>query len=125
MSGRALTWGLWVWAGLVFSFIFAPIVFSVIVSFNSDRFPTIPLGSFTTEWYAAILTDPDIWEAARNSVIVSLSTCVLATVLGFCLTSTRALYASRSSTRALPNKMAGALASNPPQRILMATAGTT
>ena len=84
MSGRALTWILWGWAALVFAFIFLPIIFSVIVSFNSDRFPTIPLGSFTTQWYEAILSDPDIWEAARNSVIVSLSTCVLATVLGFC-----------------------------------------
>lgn len=84
MSARILTIGLWVWLGVVFVFIFAPIVFSVIVSFNSDRFPTIPLGSFTTKWYETILNDPDVWEAARNSVIVSLSTCVLATVLGFC-----------------------------------------
>lgn len=77
-------WVLWIWVGLVFSFIFAPILFSVIVSFNSDRFPTIPLGSFTTKWYETILADPDVWEAARNSIIVSLSTSVLATTLGFC-----------------------------------------
>ncbi|MEO1491630.1 MAG: ABC transporter permease [Pseudomonadota bacterium] len=84
MSSRLLAWSLWVWLGVVFTFIFAPIVFSVIVSFNSDRFPTIPLGSFTTKWYETILADPDVWEAARNSIIVSLSTCVLATTLGFC-----------------------------------------
>ncbi|MEL7466062.1 MAG: ABC transporter permease [Pseudomonadota bacterium] len=84
MSDRLLKWGLYGWLALVFVFIFSPIVFSVIVSFNSDRFPTIPLGSFTTHWYETILADPDVWEAARNSIIVSLSTSVLATFLGFC-----------------------------------------
>ena len=84
MTARALTWGLWAWLAVVFAFIFAPIVFSVIVSFNSDRFPTIPLGSYTTHWYETILNDPDVWEAARNSVIVSVSTSILATFLGFC-----------------------------------------
>lgn len=84
MSDRILKWALYGWLALVFVFIFSPIVFSVIVSFNSDRFPTIPLGSFTTHWYETILADPDVWEAARNSIIVSLSTSVLATFLGFC-----------------------------------------
>lgn len=81
---RAVTWALRAWILVVFTFIFAPIVFSVIFSFNSDRFPTIPLGSFTTHWYETILSDPDVWEAAANSLIVSLSTSVLATFLGFC-----------------------------------------
>ena len=84
MSGRALTIGLWAWLGVVLVFIFAPIVFSVIFSFNSDRFPTIPLGSFTTHWYETILADPDVWQAALNSIICSLSVAVLATLLGFC-----------------------------------------
>ena len=80
----AVTWALRLWLVAVFGFIFAPILFSVVFSFNSDRFPTIPLGSFTTHWYETILADPDVWEAARNSVICSLSTAVLATTLGFC-----------------------------------------
>lgn len=84
MRDVALTWLLRCWLAVVFGFIFAPIVMSIIFSFNSDRFPTIPLGSFTTHWYETILADPDVWEAAGNSIIVSLSTCVLATLLGFC-----------------------------------------
>jgi len=36
---------------LVFIFVFTPIVTSFIFSVNSDRFPTIPLGHFTTHWY--------------------------------------------------------------------------
>ncbi len=69
---------------LVFLFIFAPIFFSIVFSFNSQRFPTIPLGEFSTEWYVKILDDPDILEAALNSLIVSFSTAILATLLGFC-----------------------------------------
>ncbi|MEO1292938.1 MAG: ABC transporter permease [Pseudomonadota bacterium] len=84
MSERVLTVALRVWLIAVFVFIFAPIGFSIVFSFNSDRFPTIPLGEFTLVWYETILVDPDVWRAARNSVIVSLSTAVLATTLGFC-----------------------------------------
>tara|TARA_Y100001960_G_C14580031_1_gene780268 strand:- start:149 stop:946 length:798 start_codon:yes stop_codon:yes gene_type:complete len=69
---------------IVFAFIFAPIAFSVIFSFNSQRFPTIPLGEFSTKWYIKILNDPDIWQAALNSLIVSSSTAIIATFLGFC-----------------------------------------
>ena len=75
---------LMVYVGMIFAFVFAPIIFSMIFSFNSQRFPTIPLGSFSTEWYVKILNDPDVWEAALNSLIVSASTAVIATFLGFC-----------------------------------------
>lgn len=83
-SNRTLNFTLSVYVLLVFVFVFAPIFFSVIFSFNSQRFPTIPLGNFSTEWYVKILNDPDIWQAALNSLIVSSSTAVIATILGFC-----------------------------------------
>ncbi len=69
---------------LIFVFIFTPIAFSIIFSFNSQRFPTIPLGSFSLEWYIKIFNDAEIWQAAINSVIVSSATCLIATFLGFC-----------------------------------------
>jgi len=84
MREQLLTWTLRGWLVVVFGFIFAPILFSVIFSFNSDRFPTIPLGHFTTHWYETILANLDVWKAARNSLIVSATTSVLATTLGFC-----------------------------------------
>ncbi len=83
-GSRYLDGGLRVYTALIFAFIFAPILFSVVFSFNSQRFPTIPLGEFSTEWYAKILNDPDIWEAALNSLIVSTCTALIATFLGFC-----------------------------------------
>ena len=84
MSRRLGDWVLRAYLGALFLFIFAPILASVVFSFNSDRFPTVPLGSFTTHWYETIFADPEVWKAARNSVVVSLSSCVIATVLGFC-----------------------------------------
>ena len=69
---------------VLFLFVFAPIVASVIFSFNSDRFPTIPLGSFTFQWYELIISDPDIAKAAITSIIVAICTAFLATFIGFC-----------------------------------------
>lgn len=83
-SSRPLNYVLAAYVLLIFAFVFAPIIFSLIFSFNSQRFPTIPLGEFSTEWYEKILADPDVWEAALNSLIVSSSTAVIATFLGLC-----------------------------------------
>lgn len=91
-SSRALNTALAVYVAFVFVFVFAPIVFSMVFSLNSQRFPTIPLGEFSTEWYAKIFADPDIWQAARNSLIVSSCTAVLATTLGFCTAYTDFRY---------------------------------
>ncbi|MDD9908582.1 MAG: ABC transporter permease [Ahrensia sp.] len=82
-SSSLLTGVLRGYTALLFVFVFAPIAFSVIFSFNSARFPTIPLESFTLHWYETIWADPDVWQALRNSVVVSLCTSVLATALGF------------------------------------------
>lgn len=77
------TWVLRGWLTLLVVFIFAPIVFSLVFSFNSARFPTVPLEQFTLHWYETIWADPDVWKAVRNSIIVSFCTSVLATFLGF------------------------------------------
>ena len=88
----ASTWILKGYVVLLFGFIFLPIAASVVFSFNSQRFPTFPLGEFSTEWYETILSDPDVWEAAKTSLIVSLSTAVIATFIGFCTAYTDYRY---------------------------------
>ena len=45
-SDRAVRWFLRCYLALLFLFVFAPILASVVFSFNSQRFQTIPLGSF-------------------------------------------------------------------------------
>ena len=64
-------------------FIFAPIAGSFVFSLNSDRFPSLPLGEFSLDWYRAIWNDPLVWSGFANTVIVGLIVAVIATILGF------------------------------------------
>ena len=80
---RLLRWVLRFYTALVFIFIFAPIAASFVFSFNSDRFPTIPLGSFTTQWYVKAFSNSEVWDAGLRSIIVSTCSAVLATIIGF------------------------------------------
>lgn len=68
---------------LLFVFVFAPIVASLVFSFNSDRFPTIPLGTFTTAWYEKAFSNPELWDGALRSLIVSSVTGIVSTFIGF------------------------------------------
>lgn len=80
---RLLRWVLALYTALIFLFVFAPIAASLVFSFNSDRFPTIPLGSFTTEWYVKAFSNPEVWDAALRSLIVAAVTAALSTAIGF------------------------------------------
>ncbi len=71
------------YTAVIFLFIFAPIVASLVFSFNSDRFPTIPLGGFTLDWYVKAFGGDAVWPAIRTSLLVSVTTAVLATAIGF------------------------------------------
>ena len=73
---KAVTAVGWVYLAALFVFIFAPIAASVVFSFNSDRFPTLPLGSFTTDWYARAFSRPEVWRAIGNSLNVAAATAV-------------------------------------------------
>ena len=89
------------WLLLVACFIFLPIFVSMLFSFNEARFPTLPLTGFTTRWYDAIFADPDFWRSARNSLIVSSATAVIATFLGFCTAYTDYRYSFRGKSLVL------------------------
>ena len=94
-GGRASGFLLRLYLAALFLFVFAPILASFVFSFNSDRFPTIPLGSFTLFWYQKAFSDPDVWDAFRTSLIVSLSAATLSTVIGFATAYTDFRYGFR------------------------------
>ena len=77
---------------VVFIFVFAPIVASFIFSFNSDRFPTVPLGHFTLHWYETVYNDQDVWDALKVSVMTALAVSVISTFIGFCAAYTDFRY---------------------------------
>jgi len=74
--GRAYT-------AVIVAFILAPLVASLVFSFNADRFPSLPLKGFTTEWYVATFTDPLVTDAFWRSFGVAIPVGLLSTALGF------------------------------------------
>jgi spermidine/putrescine transport system permease protein len=91
-ADRTINWSLRIYVCLVFCFVFAPIAASFVFSFNSDRFPTIPIGSFTLHWYEAIYADPETWDALRMSLVAAVSVALISTFIGFCTAYTDFRY---------------------------------
>jgi spermidine/putrescine transport system permease protein len=91
-ADRTIKLALFVYIALAFLFIFTPIAASFIFSFNSDRFPSLPLGSFSLKWYQTVLARPEVIEAAWTSLIVAVCTAILSTFIGFCTAYTDYRY---------------------------------
>lgn len=67
----------------VIAIILAPLVASLIFSFNADRFPSLPLKGFTLEWYVLTFTDPLVLDSLKRSFMVAIPVGLVSTVLGF------------------------------------------
>jgi spermidine/putrescine transport system permease protein len=83
--------GFKIYAFAYLTFLYAPIVLLPIFAFNDAAIIAFPLSGFTTKWFEALWVEPALWNAARNSLIVGVSTSILATCLG--------IFAARASTR--------------------------
>ncbi len=66
---------------LGFAFLYLPIVLLVIYSFNASRLVTV-WGGLSTKWYAVLLHDDKVLDAAWLSLKVAVITATAATVLG-------------------------------------------
>jgi len=65
----------------VYLFLYAPIALIVVFSFNAGRYAA-DLQGYSTAWYGRALANPFVVEALRTSLIVGLSSAVLATLFG-------------------------------------------
>jgi len=74
---------LWLYLILAFGFVFAPIITTVVFSFNVDRFASLPWRGFSLVWYEKLIENPYLWEPLRNSLIVGLAVSLTSVVLGF------------------------------------------
>jgi spermidine/putrescine transport system permease protein len=72
---------LFVFAGLIYLFFYAPIIVMVLFSFNSGR-STQVWGGFSTRWYGELLRDQTVLDAFRISMIVGVTATAIATVIG-------------------------------------------
>jgi ABC-type spermidine/putrescine transport system permease subunit II len=76
-----LTFGLGLWAVVVYVFLFLPIVFVVAHSFNSGR-AFLVWESFSTEPYSDLWTNEALKKALANSFKIAIGSTIIATVIG-------------------------------------------
>ncbi len=62
--------------------LYLPIGVLFVFSFNAGTTLSFPLEGITLDWYASVLDDTAILEAARNSLVVGIGSASLATVFG-------------------------------------------
>jgi spermidine/putrescine transport system permease protein len=63
-------------------FIYVPVLFLPLFSFNDGIYVAFPLKGFTTRWYAEMAGNEALLQALKNSVMVGGTVAVIATVLG-------------------------------------------
>ena len=67
---------------LGFAFLYLPIAFLVLFSFNDYIIPSLPFRGFTLKWYRELGYDFVLHEALYNSLFIAAWTTVVSTVLG-------------------------------------------
>lgn len=67
--------------GLIFLFLYLPILVLVVLSFNNSK-SRVVWGGFTGKWYISMLSDETILEAFFTTLQITLAASVLATVIG-------------------------------------------
>ena len=70
------------YAILFLAFLYVPVLFLPLFSFNDSLYIAFPLKAFTTEWYAQMLANQPMHAALLNSLRVGVATAVFATILG-------------------------------------------
>jgi len=74
---------------LVLVFFYLPILILVVNSFNASRFGSGWQG-FSLRWYVRLFQEAEIWQAARNTLVIAVSVTLVSLVLG--TTSALALH---------------------------------
>ncbi len=67
--------------GLVYLFLYGPIIVLIVLSFNRAGLPTVWTG-FSTEWYGMLAANAKIINAVENSLIVAFVSTAISTVIG-------------------------------------------
>ena len=70
-----------IYTALILLFLFAPIVILIVFSFNGSN-STAVMSGFSLQWYAELFHNSNILEAVRNTLVLAVSSAVIATVMG-------------------------------------------
>ena len=70
-----------IYSGLVFAFLFAPIIVLLIFSFNEAKSLSVFSG-FSLKWYEELFRDRNTLESVKNTLILAASATLISTVMG-------------------------------------------
>ncbi|MBQ7122592.1 MAG: ABC transporter permease [Clostridia bacterium] len=70
-----------IYTGLVFLFLYAPIIVMIVFSFNSSSSTSVFSG-FSLQWYKSLMEDEATLRALSNTLILAVCSSVVSTVLG-------------------------------------------
>lgn len=73
--------GLFAYAIFYLAFLYVPVLFLPLFSFNNSLFIAFPLSGFTTQWYGQLWADAAVSKALLNSLKVGAAASLIATVL--------------------------------------------
>jgi spermidine/putrescine transport system permease protein len=88
MSGARDREGRWAWAltrlvtVLVYVFMFAPILATVVLSFNKSMFGGFPMTGFSFQWYGKLLENAAVVQAFKTSLWIAVVTAAITTLVG-------------------------------------------
>ena len=74
--------GFYIYAVLYLIFIYLPVLFLPLFSFNNSKYIAFPLKGFTLKWYEAMINNPPILNALMNSIKIGLTVAILSTIFG-------------------------------------------
>jgi spermidine/putrescine transport system permease protein len=80
--GRLFRRTLALYAGVVYVFVFAPIVFLVLFSFNANPSGAFPITGVTTRWYEDLFGDFELRDAFRTSLEVAVQVTLVSVAIG-------------------------------------------
>lgn len=69
------------YVGLIFFFLYSPLVVLIAFSFNESKSRNVWTG-FSLKWYANLFADKEILRALFNTIVVAVIASVLATIIG-------------------------------------------
>lgn len=70
-----------IYSGLIFAFLFAPIVILLVFSFNSSKSLSV-FDEFSFKWYQELFRDRHTLESLRNTLVLAACATVISTIMG-------------------------------------------
>ncbi len=74
-------WTSIIYVCIIFAILYIPIATVILFSFNADN-NTAEFAGFSLRWYTELFRSKDAWIALRNTLILAVSSSVLATIIG-------------------------------------------